>query len=281
MSLKNQQDRADPRAFPDDFSDYTRKPRNRRWRIATVSVLVVCAVTSVLVAVDYWANYGRIYRGVSIEGVSLGGKTPEEARGVVEERLADGLQEITLTGSGEEFVLTSGEMGVDFDIWTTVEEAYAVGRRGGVLERLGDRLETVWVTVSIPPVTDNDWERLRDALSEVNDAIEVEPVEAGFEIDDARVYVTGSRPGKEVDEEKLLEDLEVGLFEGRREYEVPVVAVEPELTTDEAERLKPTALIGTYRTSYTLSSDKSAERVENLKIASGAISGQALAPGEV
>jgi vancomycin resistance protein YoaR len=79
----------------------------------------------------------------------------------------------------------------------------------------------------------------------------------------------------------LLDALEAGLFDGKREFEVPVATTEPELTTAQAEKLKPTERIGTYRTDYTLSSDKSPERVDNLDIASKAISGKFLAPGEV
>ena len=47
------------------------------------------------------------------------------------------------------------------------------------------------------------------------------------------------------------------------------------------ERLKPTRLLGSYRTNYTLSTDTSPERVENLEIASDAVEGTLLAPGEV
>ncbi len=126
-----------------------------------------------------------------------------------------------------------------------------------------------------------DRQRLRDALSDVYDDIEVEPVEAGFEFQGNGVAVTEGQSGKEIEDEELFGAIEAGLFEGVREYDVPVRTTEPELTTDEAEKLKPTELIGSYRTNYTLSSDKSPERVENLDIASNAISGRFLAPGEV
>ncbi len=118
-------------------------------------------------------------------------------------------------------------------------------------------------------------------MSDVYDDLTTEPVEAGFEIRDDKVYVTKSQAGKSMDEEDLLDDMQTGLFNGKREFEAPVVNAEPELTTDEAEGLKPTERIGQYRTDYTLSSDKSAERVENLEISSNAVDGTVLAPGEV
>lgn len=125
-----------------------------------------------------------------------------------------------------------------------------------------------------------DRERLRDGLSDVYDALTAEPVDAGYEVEGAEIFVTQSRAGKEIEEEKLLGAIETGLFEGRREYEVPVVVTEPELTAAKAEALRPTQVIGSYRTDYSIVPDDGA-RVENLDLSSKAVDGTLLAPGEV
>jgi len=62
---------------------------------------------------------------------------------------------------------------------------------------------------------------------------------------------------------------------------VPLIIDEPQYTTAELESMKPTQLLGTYKTDYTLSSDQSEERINNLKIASKEVSGTFLAPGEI
>ena len=415
MSLKNPRDRVRFRDDPDvgvvfdSFSKH-RSGGGRRRRLV-VPVLLVCAVVAVLVAADYLAHYGRIYPNVKVGSVDLGGKTPEEARAALEER-ASTLQEVRLTGGPEEFSLGADRLGVDFDVRATADQAYAAGRRGGILERLNDRVEAAWGTVSVPAVVDykrevvraeiknlasrvnqkpqdayvningskanvvdsregyavdvegtvanvdqalesmsgeakvvagtvepkvltpaaeeaakeaNDamsepmvltagnkkWklspeeigqtlsftpnegkiqvgldrERLRNALSEVYDDLEAEPVDAGFRFDDTEggtmVSVTKSQTGKKIDEEKLFDAIESGLFQGQRQNEVPVVTAQPKFTTEEAEKIKPTTLIGSYRTNYTLSTDKSPERVENLRIASNAITCNLVAPGEI
>ncbi|MDQ4146750.1 MAG: peptidoglycan binding domain-containing protein, partial [Pseudomonadota bacterium] len=237
----NPRDRVNSSNGLDGFEDYTRQGTRKYgdgWQKIVVPVLIICAVVSMLVTADYWMNYGKIYRGVSAGSVPLGGKTPEEARKILEERVG-GLKEIELTGP-QEFTLTTDEMGVNYDVRAFVDQAYAVGRRGSILERLGDRVEAAWGTVRIPPVADYDRERLRNALSDVFAALTVKPVEAGFKVKDGGVYVTESRTGKSVEEEKLLGEIEAGLFVGKHEYEVPIVTEEPKLTTEEAERLKPT-----------------------------------------
>ncbi len=252
----------------------------RWWGRMIFPLLLVCILLVIaLVAADYWMNYGKIYPGVSVGGVSLGGKTTEEAQTILQERTG-GLEEIELTGP-EKFTLSSERLGVGFDVRSSADRAYAVGRQGNIFDRASDRIEATWGTVPIPLAVDYYRERLRDGLSGVFLALEVEPVEAGFEVNGNEVSVTESRIGQEVDEEKLLDEIEAGLPEGQREYEVSVETAEPNLTTEETEGLKPTTLLGTYRTDYRETSDKSPERVENLRLASNAIDGTFLAPGEV
>ena len=413
MSLKNPKDRVvgskgslEVRGVLDGLSDRRPGGGRRRSRII-LPVLIVCALVATLVALNYLGNSGRIYPGVTAGSVDLGGKTPEEARKILEEQTS-GLKEVKFTGP-QELTFSSDRMAVNFDVWASVDRAYAVGRQGGIFKRIGDRMAASWGTVYVPPVVDYDrrvvqaevermatqldkkpedayvsvqgseaeavesregyavdvaatmanvdqaindltgeaeisgrvlepevltpaaetaaqkakeamsdepvvlagegkeWklspkqigqvlsfkpdsgeiqvsldrERLRDALSSVIKDLTVKPVEAGYKLEGGGISVTESKTGKKVEEDKLLDDIEAGLFNGKREYEVPVVADEPKLTTEEAEKLKPTQLLGAYRTNYTLSTDTSSERVENLRIASNAISGKIVAPGEV
>jgi vancomycin resistance protein YoaR len=267
-------------ASNDILGSFSNKRAKRRWWRILVALLLVCAlVVALLVAADYWTNYGKIYRGVSAGGVDLGGKTPEEARNILEEQTG-GLKEIKLTGP-EEFTIPSKDVDVNFDVQATVDRAYAVGRQGDVLKRIDEGIKGTWGTISVPFVVSYDREQLRSGLSDVFKELTVKPVEAGFEVNGADVSVTQSQTGQHVDEEKLLDDMEAGLPQAKSEYEVPVVTDEPTLTTEEAEQLKPTSRLGKYRTQYTLSSDKSPERVENLAIGSNAINDTFVAPGEV
>ncbi len=412
MSLKNPKDRV---SSGDGFlvrntvgGSYERQPKSGRRRIVA-PVLVFCAVLALLVAADYWSNHGEIYRGVAVGSVDLGGKTPDEARALVEQQAASDLREIRFTGGPEEFSMSAQKMGLSFDTDSTVEDAYNVGREGSILKRLGDRMVAAWNTVTVPPVIDYDraaaraqienlatqvnaeprdaavnvsgnqakvvesregyemdveataanvdralstmsgevevvgetwvpavltpaaeaaaakaqqtmsvgpvtlsaegenwklspegigqvlsftpaggeiqvslnWESFREATSKMYDTLTVEAVEAGFEVQGSNVSVTESQTGKQIEEEQLFGALEAGLFQGQRDFQVPVITAEPELTTEEAEALKPTELIGSYRTNYSIVPDDKGERVENLEIASNAINGTLLAPGEI
>jgi vancomycin resistance protein YoaR len=411
LSLKNRGERSERERAREGFPTpgyhptYTSK-RGGRGRFVG-PVLIACAIVAVLVAGDYRLNSGKIYRGVEVGSVALGGETPTAARGIVRERALGALEEIELSGP-EQFTRTAAEMGVNFNVDATVEKAYAVGREGNILERLQERLLATLGGITIPPDVDyrrakargeveeiasrvnheplqaavnivgseveviesregykldnaatlanvdsavedvsgevrlvgevlepefttdeaevaakrareavseqvvikaegESWTlspadigstlditrkdgklevdlsqgRLADRLANVYADLTVEPVEAGYEIGSNGVVVTPSREGQNIESKKFLGAIEEGIFEGKREYQVPIEVNKPEFTTAEAEAMKPTQLQGTYRTNYTLTSDKSEERVENLRIASGAINGTFLAPGEV
>lgn len=367
-------------------------------------VIVVCAVVAVAVAADYWANSGEIYGGVSVAGVEVGGKTPKEAREMIEDRAGGELGEIRLTGP-QEFTLTPEQMGYNLKVSETVEKAYSVGREGNVLERLVQRGQAVFGEVTVTPEVDyrpetaraavegiasrlneeprrasvdlsgsgvevvsaregyrvneaatlenvrssveglsgeaaiagktldpevptgeaqaaagkarralseplvlsaggKEWtlseaqveqainitksgstlqigldqERLRQGLDEMYGEIRVRPEDAEFEFKDGGVSVIPSKEGKKVDE-GFIASLEAGLFGDTHSFEVPVVTAQPGLTTSRAERLKPTKLIGKYRTTFEGYDEPN--RIENLRTASKALNGTTVAPGEV
>jgi vancomycin resistance protein YoaR len=393
---------------------FGKKRRRSRGRFVA-PVLVLCALVAAFVALDYWSNSGKIYRGVSVGAVALGGKTPEEARALVQERTAGPLREMRLAGAGGGATLPASEVGVRFDVEGTVEQAYAVGREGSLVERLADRLSAAWGSAVIPPAVEyrpaaaraeiealasrldrppregsvavvggtvqveearegyetdvdatlanvgeaveemrgearvagrvleprvsteaaeaagrkaraalsgpvtlraegQEWvlspeeigqslvvrprggmvdvslneDALRANLGDMYAALTVEPVEAGYRVvGKGKVEVVPGRAGKRIQEDKLFDQLRAGLFgtDGRgggegRDYEVPIFTAEPDLTTAEAERLRPTTLLGSYRTNY-LTYDDSPGRVTNLQIASDAVNGTMLAPGEI
>ncbi|HET9927458.1 MAG TPA: hypothetical protein VFQ09_01515, partial [Rubrobacter sp.] len=139
MSLKNRR-RRDRRgrsehesAFRSRFSSslnpFDSGKHGSRRRGIVGPVIIICAVVAALVAADFWLNSGKIHRGVEVGSVSLGAKTPAEARQIVRDQAMGPLREIDFDGPAH-FTRKAGEMGVSFNIDETVDKAYAVGREG-------------------------------------------------------------------------------------------------------------------------------------------------------
>lgn len=167
------------------------------------------------------------------------------------------------------------------------------GPPGNVLERLADRLDDALARVRVRPEVDYWPEAMRAAVDRLAaradekprnaslsiDGAEAEVVEAGFVLEDGAVSVTEGRIGRKIAADKLLAEMEGGLFEGCHEYEAPIVQDKPDLTTAEAERLKPTTVLGDYEMDYTWDTDPG--RRINMESASEAISGSVVAPGGI
>jgi vancomycin resistance protein YoaR len=158
---------------------------------------------------------------------------------------------VTFTGGGRTWRLSAAEVG----------QLLRISGEGGEL-RAGIEVES-----------------LREVLGKAYSELEVEPVEAGYAFEGDRIVVTGSSPGRKIEEERLVAELQEGLFSGVREYEIPLAGARPELTTAEAERLRPTTLLGEFATDYTWDTDPG--RRANMSLASEAINGATVAPGEV
>jgi vancomycin resistance protein YoaR len=124
-------------------------------------------------------------------------------------------------------------------------------------------------------------ERLEERLAHVYADLNIKPVEASYDFGSGgEIIVTQSKEGQKIEEDKFLGAIEDGLFEGKREYDVPITVDKPTYITAELQSMKPTELQGSYRTNYRATTDQGQTRVENLQIASAALSGTFVAPGE-
>ena len=124
-------------------------------------------------------------------------------------------------------------------------------------------------------------DRMSDRLAAVYSDLTVKPKNASYDFDGSgNVVVAPGREGRNIEWENLLDSVENNIFEGKREYQVQTNVEQPRYTTAGLEAKKPTELIGSYKTNYTATTDQGAERVANLEIASDAVSGVFVAPGD-
>ncbi len=118
-------------------------------------------------------------------------------------------------------------------------------------------------------------------LTNVHDDLTVKTVDASYGFDSGgNVIVKPAHYGRKVEDEKLLDAIQGGIFDGKHDYRVSTTVDRPRYTTAGLEAKKPTQLLGSYKTNYTATSDHSQSRVNNLKTASRAISGTFVAPGQ-
>jgi len=128
-----------------------------RWRRIALGGLASVNVGLIVlgIAIALYENHyqDRIYAGVSVLGVHLGGLSRDAARA----RLGDSLQEgtlpyIVLYSGAEEWVVAAEELGGYLDLKATVDEAWTFGRGGLFRTDLVFHMRALWRGYDVSPV---------------------------------------------------------------------------------------------------------------------------------
>jgi vancomycin resistance protein YoaR len=257
------------------------KSRYARRRGAALVALAVCALLAGLFVFDAFVGGDKIHHGVSIGDVDVGGMLPEQAREAVERDAASTFEKISFGTGSEAFTLRGEELGVKPDAAAAVDEAYSVGRRGNVFQRISEVSRSYLGGVQVDLQAGYDEQATSRALDRVAGEYNREPQNASFTVTDAgKVEVKEAQNGRVLDEEETLANLDRTLenMSGR----VPLAegpAPKPEVTTAEVQKYKPEEVIGAYKTDFLW--DSNPNRKHNMKLAAGTVNNTVVAPGEV
>ncbi|MDF2701508.1 MAG: putative vancomycin resistance protein-like protein [Rubrobacteraceae bacterium] len=253
-------------------ADFARRRRN-------AGVALIAGLLLAVLVVWYLDGRDEIVRGVSIGEVEVGGMTRAEAREAVESRASATFEEIRFGDSASR--LPGERLGVQIDAASATEEAFALGREGWFGQRLFDRLRAYLGGVQVHPEVRYEEQAARDAVKSLADEVYEKPQNATFHLtDDGQVEVQEAREGRVLDQEATLANLDRALTDLRSE--VPLAegeAPKPRVTTEEVRKLKPTEVIGEYKTDFRW--DSNPNRKANMKLAASAVNGTLVAPGKV
>jgi len=150
-----------------------------------------------------------IYPGVSAMGVPLDGLSPQEAVAALDNGFTYDRDTIFTLRDGDKFwQLTAGELGVSFDLESTVEVAYAVGRQENFASGLVDQASTWFTGSSIAPRVRYEQQVALNRLNEIAAEVNRQPVDATLVLEGVNVITTPSQTGRTLDVAATLAQLE-------------------------------------------------------------------------
>src|SRR5215218_7324507 len=196
-------------------------------------IIIICAIIAVLVAADFWLSAGKIHRGVEVGDVPLGGLTPAEARQTVKDHVMGLLEDIEFSGP-QDFARKASDMGISFNVARTVNQAYAVGREGNVLDRLSERLRASFGGATIPPDIDYEPDLARSEVQEIATQVNHQPTEADVKIYGSEVEVSKSRDGYELNPAATMTSIDNAIDDMSGKVSLQGEVLDPEVTTAEA-----------------------------------------------
>lgn len=229
----------------------------------------------------------RVYPGVSIAHVPFSGATFEEVAAYWQSK-NESFQHLTFTFTHENKVatLSGAQLDLGFDATLSATQAKSLGRSGNVLSRWYQKYQLLTDGIDLTPYFRWNTESLTNTLDALATQIDIEPENALFEFQNGRVTAFKlAKSGRFLDKaavsrsfqdqlELLGEKTQVG---GQIVFELPVVAKEPPINTDQANNLGVTELIGSGESSFRGSI---AGRVHNVALAASRINGTLIPPGD-
>ncbi len=214
--------------------------------IATAAALVV--LIGVVVGMVLYDNSREdlVAKGVTVNGIDIGGLRAAAARDRLTQELANPLNKpVTITFKKRDFTLTPAQAKIAVDVDATVDQAVAESREGNILGRTVRGLTGGSVDESLDIAVTYDRSAIRDMVAKVSKKLTREPVDADVEIGAGGVSTTEAVPGRKIEALKLKKSIQHALLSTTDSRTVPVKAhkVKPKVTNDEVAEKYPSIII--------------------------------------
>lgn len=221
------------------------------------------------------------FDGVSVDGVSLGGMTCEEAQAQFagrEQQAADAFSLVVASGD-KRWRITSEEIEVFSDAQTVLRRAYAVGRTGTLEERYTQIMRVKEEGAAFETGFGYDRSAVRALVDIIGDSLDREAKNASldaFDVINKTFTFTAEESGTLMDRDRLEADILAALDAHAYGQQIePVVSeVKPTLTLD--------MLQGRFGliASFTTKTTKDQDRNTNIALSADALNGRVVLPGE-
>jgi vancomycin resistance protein YoaR len=146
----------------------------------------------------------RIYPGVSVWGVDVGGMRPEEAVTALEDGLGFNAPLVTLYGPDRSWSVRPTDLGLSFDPWATLSPAYYRGRNGVWTDNIVVRLHLMLYGEDFAPVVVYDERVARLYLETLAEQVNLPSTDATLSLDGVIPVVSPAHAGRHVDVDATL-----------------------------------------------------------------------------
>lgn len=117
-----------------------------------LGLLIVVALAGIATLAYEAHHAGRIYRGISILGVEVGGLNREQARDTVQRELgSENLPYVSLSAADRNWTVSLHELGGYLELDDAVDQAWALGRSGVFRQDLQMQAQLLWRGYDIIP----------------------------------------------------------------------------------------------------------------------------------
>jgi vancomycin resistance protein YoaR len=177
---------------------------------AFVAVIAIVLVCGLLVFDRAYAD--RVYPGVHVLDLNLGGLTREQAEGALSDRLKTfSASPVTLTFQGRDWRPAAEQLGVQVDLKATVGEAMDVGRQGNFLTGAAEKI-AIWRSARTVPLSVRlDPPKLEQYLQSVASEVDKPTIEGTAWLEGTQVKTKPAQAGQQLDATAAVEAIKLSL----------------------------------------------------------------------
>ena len=198
-------------------------------RVLLILLITMTLVFATSVALKLHFLATRILPGVYVQGISVGGLTPDEAAKVLARELpAPERLGVDVHVAGQTWAISWAVAGKHYDLDATVRDAYDVGRNEAGKATLLARLRQQDANIN-PILVPANPSMVATHLTEIAAEVAVPPVDAHIEFKGGKVISTQGQPGRRLDIEDSVAQVVQALARGTPSVELAPVSVEPEI----------------------------------------------------
>ncbi|GAA0724580.1 VanW family protein [Clostridium malenominatum] len=263
--------------------------RKKEYRITrTVKILIVefLVCSAGLLFGFTWRAYGEvkkwdtlIYPGVKIAHLDLGGRTKEEVRSLIKSQYIDSYlnREIKIKVHDKFYLMDNSRLIIDYDIDNIIEEVFNLGKNVELYKKITMLKNDNKKEYSINFTYDVGY--IKEFVAYIEKDANKESMNATVKkMQNGEIKVISDVKGLKIQGEKLEELIKDRISNKSSEeitIEAPKEEVEPPVTKDKL--LLVNSVIATFKTNF---GSSTVERTRNIELATGAINGKLLMPGE-
>lgn len=265
----------------------SRKAVNKKKKIRLAVALLIVVVIASLVAcsvaikdvVNEWDN--KIYPGITVQEVNLGGMTKEEAKNKLIETFetAIGNKKLPIKIGDKQYELIYSDIIPKYNIDETINKAYNFGKNNGNFKKYFIIKSGNSTKNEISLEFSYDEEKLKAYEEKLQIDVNQEAKNATININGNSITVKSEIEGRTVNLETLNQKIKEninGEINSDNRVTLDVELTKPKVTKEDLSKIK--GLMGTFSTSYATSAPG---RCNNIEIATKAVNGTVVMPGEV
>jgi vancomycin resistance protein YoaR len=226
----------------------TRRTSSVHWiHVVPAMLIVLVVVTTLLLLASFEASYAdRIYPGVTVWNVDMGGLTYDEAVALVESSFPYINQPALVLRDGDRtWKVRPAEIGARLDSRAVVDQAYSFGRKGNLIEQIKTQAD-VWRTGrQLPPVILFDPAAARAYMDQLALTLNRPAQDAGLRLENTAILTTSAVAGRMLEVQPVVAAMQAAVLNMQpAEIMLPFHDVQPSLADTELPRRELEKLLG-------------------------------------